>query len=169
MNFAQAQASQWPAFLKMDVRKYFDSIDHTVLLTQLYRLIKDRRVLELFEKIISHYGARGLPIGSLTSQHLANLYLSRIDHFALECLRVRGYARYMDDIAVWGSGCAELRSIRLALTEELSSLKLVPKPTPFINHSRHGMNWLGYRVFSDRVTLSQRSRVQLSLDSVGKP
>jgi retron-type reverse transcriptase len=86
-------------FLKLDVRKYFDSIDHTVLKSLLCRIIKDTRCLELLFSVIDSYvschtapdsASRGLPIGNLTSQFFANLYLSPLDHFVLEQLKPEG-------------------------------------------------------------------------------
>ena len=83
-------------FLKLDVRKYFDSIDHTVLKQLLCRIIKDARCLELLFGVIDSYKIdfegdsvgrkKGLPIGNLTSQFFANFYLSALDHFCLEKL-----------------------------------------------------------------------------------
>ena len=83
-------------FLKLDVRKYFDSIDHTVLKQFLCRIIKDARCLELLFGVIDSYKIdfegdsvgrkKGLPIGNLTSQFFANFYLSALDHFCLEKL-----------------------------------------------------------------------------------
>jgi retron-type reverse transcriptase len=91
--FSRCKSSPW--FLKLDMRKYFDSIDHGVLKKQLARLIKDRGVLKLLDGIIDSYektpGA-GLPIGNLTSQFFANLYLSSLDHFILEILNRRPIA-----------------------------------------------------------------------------
>ena len=86
-------------FLKLDVRKYFDSIDHRVLKSLLCRIIKDTRCLELLFSVIDSYiscyseldsVSRGLPIGNLTSQFFANLYLSPLDHFVLEQLKPEG-------------------------------------------------------------------------------
>lgn len=85
-------------FLKLDVRKYFDSIDHTVLKQLLCRIIKDARCLELLFGVIDSYKIdfegesagrkKGLPIGNLTSQFFANFYLSALDHFCLEKLEL---------------------------------------------------------------------------------
>jgi retron-type reverse transcriptase len=80
--FSQCKSHEW--FLKLDIRKYFDSINHTILKEHLDRLIKDYRVRRLFYGIIDSYcktPGTGLPIGNLTSQFFANLYLSRLDHF----------------------------------------------------------------------------------------
>ena len=104
--------------LKMDVAQYFPSIDHEILKAKLRRRIKDARVLALLERIIDtspvveggpgHFGEdhlplplerrRGIPIGNLTSQFLANLYLDDLDHFVKQTLKVRAYLRYVDDM-----------------------------------------------------------------------
>jgi retron-type reverse transcriptase len=100
--------------LKCDVTKYFPSIDHAVLMGLVGRVIADRRVLDLLARVLaSHADAEiqewpggaglfeyqtrrtGLPIGNLTSQFLANVYLNPLDHFVKQELGVRGYVRYM--------------------------------------------------------------------------
>ena len=165
VEYAQKKARQFPFFLKMDVRKYFDSIAHDILLRKLARLFKDQRLIELFEVIIRHYATQGVPIGSLTSQHFANFFLTGIDHFALEGrwrqeTRRGSYARYMDDFAVWSDSADELQEVQRQVAEQLSQLGLALKANSFINRTPHGMNWLGYRVFPDRITLNRRSRVR---------
>ena len=85
-----------PFFLKLDVRRYFDSVPHDVLYLRLDRLIKDPRLLCLLQRIIGSFSTtpgRGLPIGSLTSQHFANAYLGALNRFVKERLRVTGYVR----------------------------------------------------------------------------
>ena len=81
--------------IKLDIRKYFDSIYYQELLARLKRRYKDRRLLGLFRRIVcSHTGnGRALPIGSLTSQHFANFYLGWFDRFVKERLGVQGYVR----------------------------------------------------------------------------
>ena len=91
-------------FLKLDFRKYFDNLDHTVLMKQLGRLFKDIGLLNIFEDIIRGYSVsrnRGVPIGNLTSQYFANHYLSPADHYVKETVKIKAYVRYMDDIALW--------------------------------------------------------------------
>ena len=151
-------------FLKMDIRKYFNSISHTVLIKQLERRFKDKRLLDLFWRIIESYGGRhgrGLPIGSLTSQHFANLHLSDLDRLIKERLRAFGYVRYMDDFVVWGNSSAQLRdalnAIRMYLGEEL---KLALRPEPYINRSAHGMDFLGCRVYPWGLKLNRASRTR---------
>jgi RNA-directed DNA polymerase len=90
--YAFHQCKSATYFLKMDIRKYFDSIDHTVLKMQVTRLIKDERVLFLLYGITDSYNTlpeKGVPIGNLTSQFFANLYLSGMDHYILETLLTR--------------------------------------------------------------------------------
>ncbi len=137
-------------FLKLDVRKYFDSIDHGILTRILETRFKDRGVLAIFRRILASYQTepgKGLPIGSLTSQHFANLYLAPLDRFVKEELRIRGYVRYMDDMLILGDTSAALASIRQAVRGfALEALGLEFKPSVWINRTSLGVDFLGYRV-----------------------
>jgi len=148
-------------FLKLDVRRYFESIDHAAMFALLRRVLKDRAVLEIFRRIIASHAAapgRGLPIGNLTSQHFANLYLGELDHFAKESLRVRGYVRYMDDFVLWAHEKPILREWRAEIDGFLRErLKLETKP-PQINRTDRGMPFLGCRVFPRGLRLGGRGR-----------
>ncbi len=159
-------ARRYQLFLKLDIRKCFDSIPHAKLLELLERRFKDPRLLDLWRRIIGSYATspgRGLPIGSLTSQHFANFYLGHLDHFVKHELRVRGYARYMDDFALWGDDRQSLLSHRQTIAEWLPNrLGIEPKPNSFLNRTTHGMDWLGTRVFASHVTLNRRSRVRFA-------
>jgi hypothetical protein len=155
-------AGQHPFFLKMDVRKYFESISHDILISRLERVFKDIRLVDLLERIIFSFqgeAGRGLPIGSLTSQHFANFYLGWFDRFVKETLRVKGYVRYMDDMLLWSHSAAELQTALDACREFLAvELDLEIKPHPYINRSAHGVDFLGCRVLPDHVILNRRSR-----------
>ena len=163
LDRARHFARGWAFFLKLDVRKYFDSIAHSILVDRLERLFKDQHLLALLRRIIAGYETTpgcGLPIGSLTSQHFANFYLDEFDRFVKEGLRVEGYVRYMDDCALW----AENRAI---LRVHLADLGRVPgvgtldlKAGPYINRTAHGMDFLGCRIFPGHMTLNRRSRVR---------
>lgn len=150
-------------YLKLDIRKYFDSIDHAVLKGLLARRFKDSRVLDCFHRIIeSHESSpgRGIPIGNLTSQYFANHYLAVLDHHVKEHLGVRAYLRYMDDFVLWHDDRACLRDWRERVTDFLAgTLRLEMKPD-CLNRVDRGMTFLGYRVYPDRVTLARRSRVR---------
>jgi RNA-directed DNA polymerase len=157
-------ARKYDWFLSMDVRRYFDSICHETLKTALARRIKDARLLALMGRIIDSYrGAlgRGLPIGSLTSQHFANFYLDRFDRFIKEGLRIRAYVRYMDDMVIWGEGRSGLNEVLASGSKFLADeLGLEFKPTPFINRTAHGLDFLGARLFPKHMTLNRRSRLR---------
>src|SRR5690606_7235150 len=91
-------------YLKLDVRKYFDSIHHDTLKTMLRRRFKDRVVLRHFDAIIDGYESspgRGVPIGNLTSQYFSNFYLAAMDHHIKEVIGVGHFVRYMDDFVLW--------------------------------------------------------------------
>lgn len=83
--YAFEKARKCKYFIKLDVRKYFDNIDHEILKSMLNHIIKDRKCLNLLFSIIDSYGwgqeGKGLQIGNLTSQFFANYYLSVLDHF----------------------------------------------------------------------------------------
>lgn len=157
-------SAQSPVVLKFDIRKYFDSISHEVLLERLNRRFKDPRLLMLFRRIIaSHQTAPGcgLPIGSLTSQHLANFYLGWLDRFVKEKLRPAGYVRYMDDCALWGTASGELREMLVRCEEFLTiKLRLRIKPDPLIVAARRGFEFLGCRVYPSHLKLNRRSRAR---------
>ncbi|HHU35982.1 MAG TPA: hypothetical protein GXZ47_02000 [Treponema sp.] len=151
-------------FLKLDVRKYFDSIDHIVLKQQIFRLIKDTRTLFLLVGIIDSYhtdSGKGLPIGNLTSQFFANLYLSSLDHYILEVLKPAGYVRYMDDFVLWGSCTGELQTmlnqIELFTTE---NLKLTLK-TPVLGKTTQGLPFLGFLIKARGIYLLRTSKSRM--------
>ena len=90
--------------LKIDIRKFYDNVDHSALKRIIRYTIADEQMLRLLDKIIDSNGKeKGLPIGNFTSQYLANLYLAYFDHWAKEELGVKYYFRYMDDIVVLGA------------------------------------------------------------------
>ena len=105
LSRAQHFARKFDWYLKLDIQKYFDTIDHNILLRLLSRKFKDQELLHLFEKLFDTYhirSGRGMPIGNLISQHLANFYLGTFDHWIKEALRVQGFLRYMDDFILFG-------------------------------------------------------------------
>lgn len=150
-------------YLQLDVRKYFNSIDHGILNQLLERRFKDRVVLGLFAGLVDTFHltpGKGIPIGNLISQHLANLYLGKLDHFIKERLRVNRYLRYMDDFVLWAGTREELREVHRQLLEFLQAeLELKVKP-PILNSCERGMTFLGYRVFPDSLGLARRTRTR---------
>jgi len=159
---AQALSRRFPWYLKIDMRSYFASIDHDVLRGLIRRRIKGRGVLALCDRILDAHHAtpgRGLPIGALTSQHFASLYLAGLDRYLLEELRVGGLVRYMDDVVVWGRSRAELREVLAAAREYTAGrLHLEIKPGWQIQRTVRGVTLCGFRVGLGALRLSQRRR-----------
>lgn len=148
-------------FLKLDVRKYFDSLAHSMIRAQLPKLFKDQRLLHIFDQIVDSYSVeegRGVPIGNLTSQYFANHYLSPADHFAKETLRIPAYARYMDDMVLWHSDKEMLleagRKFRGFIEDRL---QLTLKPF-CLNKNVKGLPFLGYLLYPETIRLAKRSR-----------
>ncbi|MEK7728837.1 MAG: reverse transcriptase domain-containing protein [candidate division KSB1 bacterium] len=155
--------------LKLDFKKYFPSIDHEILKALLRRRIGDLKALWLIDAIIDgsneqespmDYFAgddlftpitrqRGLPIGNLTSQFFANVYLDPLDHFIKEQLHCRAYLRYVDDSALFSQRKAELHAWReqvSVFTAEHHRIKLHHKHC-YIYPARVGRHFLGQKVF----------------------
>jgi RNA-directed DNA polymerase len=167
----QAWARQYAYVLKLDVRRYFPSIDHRLLKAGLRRHLKDPRVLDLLERIVDSAPVtgeapvpfpgddlltplerpRGIPIGNLTSQFFANLYLDPFDHWLLETERVHAYLRYVDDLYLLGDDLARLWALRGACAEYLAGLRLHLHPRKAqVFPTREAVDVLGYRVSRER-------------------
>jgi len=154
--------------LKCDIKKYFPSIDHEILKRLIRRYIAEAQTLWLIDRIIDgsnlqeevrdYFPAddlftmierrKGLPIGNLTSQFFANLYLNPLDHFVKERLRCCAYLRYVDDFALLAKRKAELWEWRnrIAIFLQAFRLKLHPQRC-YIFPARLGWHFLGQQVF----------------------
>ncbi len=148
-------------YLKFDIKKYFDSINHSILKTILSRYFKDNKLLSIFSKIIDSYHTRlgyGLPIGNLASQYFANMYLGELDNYIKHTLRIKYYIRYMDDFVIWTNSKSDLHFFGKKIqqfTEEKLNLKL---KTYFSNNVKHGLNFLSYRIFPNKMVLSSKAK-----------
>ena len=134
--------------LLFDFKKFFDNIDHSVIINNLHRSFSDERILGLTEHFIGMFGDVGLGLGSQISQVLALVSATQLDHFIKETLHIRGYARYNDDGYLIHPSKAYLKEclnrIR-ALAKELG-ITLNEKKTQIVKISR-GFTWLKVRVF----------------------
>jgi len=145
--------------LNADVRKFFDSISHEVLMRTLERSVRDPAVLTVLRRIVASYASgitapglhepHGIPIGNLTSQWFANIVASRIDHFAKQTLGCRRYLRYMDNILFLSDDKDELWEYRKRLEGFLWGLGLLLNPKTTIAPTAQGVPFLGLRVFPD--------------------
>jgi retron-type reverse transcriptase len=137
--------------LKCDVKRFYDSVDHEILLNQLGALTCDKAVLRLLQHIVSSFhteGAlgKGLPIGNLTSQVFTNVYLNELDQFAKHTLKLRHYARFADDFVVLSDKKGELAAILPRIREFLAErLKIALHPRKIALRPLHqGIDFLGY-------------------------
>jgi hypothetical protein len=103
---------------------------------------------------------RGLPIGNLTSQLWANVYLNPLDHFVVRELRCRAYVRYVDDLLLFAEDAATLHRWHAALVARLARLRLTLHPGAHSRLVRDGVPFLGFVVFPDRRRLKRRNPVQ---------
>ncbi len=147
-------------FLKCDIKKFFENIDHFILKELLINKFKDCKLLDLLDEIIDspvegYEEGKGLPIGNLTSQIFANFYLSQLDHFIKDELSVKGYVRYMDDFIIFGENKSFLHDILLKTGDFLrDNLFLsIKKEVLSLAPVRDGIPFLGFRIFPYLIRL----------------
>ncbi|WP_051676878.1 RNA-directed DNA polymerase [Maridesulfovibrio frigidus] len=162
----QKGVRRYPWFVKLDILRFFASIDHEILLNQLKRKIKGSccDLVGLIIDSFSEHPGKGLPIGSLTSQHFANFYMSSFDRFLMEKLRVKCHVRYMDDVIWWCRSREEAKLTLLAAREFLQDFLVLQcnEKAVQINRSSHGVTYCGYRVLPGSVRLTPRKRCRYS-------
>ncbi len=146
--------------LKMDVRKFYPSINHVILKQVIRRKIKDKDLLWLLDEIID--SAKGVPIGNYLSQYFGNLYLSGLDHWLKEEKRCKYMFRYCDDICVLHSDKEHLSELRKDISEYLqANLKLRLKSNwQIFPVDKRGIDFLGYRFFHDYTLLRKGTTVR---------
>lgn len=163
-EFMKADSNQY--YLKCDIRSYFDSVDHNILLNQISRRVSDEDLIELISKILSSYSAQqkgcGLPIGTLYSQLFANIYLNGFDHFVKQSLGADSYVRYMDDFILLSDSKSDLHYYKNAMQGYLrDELNLdLPDSKAWIEPVSKGATFLGYRIFPDHKLLRKRNKIK---------
>ena len=182
-------ARKYKYVLKCDLQKYFQSIEHETLLNIISRKIACQETMWLIREIIGSHTdqsfpfyfpgddlfspiqrKKGIPIGNLTSQFFANVYLNGFDHFVKEELRVP-YIRYVDDFVAFSDSKNDLQEVRLQMTDYLHSLRLkLHERKCRVYQVKEGVCFLGYRVFpthrllkKDNVLRMRRKLKKLSL------
>ena len=159
--------------LKIDVAKFYPSINHEILKSLLRRKFKDPDLLELLDKIIdSMPDKQGIPIGSYLSQYLANFYLSYFDHWLKEEKGVKHVVRYMDDIVILHKSKEWLHALKCSIDEYLAdNLKLRLKDNwQVFPTGVRGVDFVGYRLFYDFTLLRKSSakRFKRKMSSIKK-
>lgn len=142
--------------LKLDMKKYYPSINHDILREKYARLIKDKDLLWLINEIIdSTDGDTGIPIGNYLSQYSGNLYLSYFDHWIKEEKHIKHYYRYMDDIVILSESKSKLHKLIGEIKMYCASkLKLQIKDNwQIFSTYKQGIDFLGYRFFNKYILL----------------
>lgn len=182
LDRAQALAQQYPYVLQCDLRQFFPSIDHAILCQILARKLADPQLLWLVDQILAGGAGvldevyamvyfrgddlfainrpRGLPIGNLTSQFWANVYLNELDQFVLRVLHCSGYLRYVDDFLLFAESKAELWRWKAALGEQLATLRLtMHQQASTVYPVTNGIPFLGFRIYPTHRRLKRRNGV----------
>lgn len=182
LDKAQSLMRRYPYVLQCDIRQFFPSVDHAVLESILFRKIADGPTRELIGKIIRSGSGihdeqyqtvyfpgddlfavnrpRGLPIGNLTSQVWANVYLNELDQFVKRQLHCQGYVRYVDDFLLFADSKPQLWAWKAAIVEFLNRLRLVVHEKPSTVYPvATGIPFLGFRLYPHYRLLKRRNGV----------
>lgn len=166
-------------YLKLDISKYFYRVDHEILIDILKRKIADEELLDLLSIIINcedtHFGLPlgadvgnvaydellgevGLPIGNLTSQMFANLYLNELDQFCKHKLKLKYYIRYMDDIIILHHDKKFLERVKQEIAAFLEdNLRLQLNNKTCIRPTSMGVEFVGFRIWSTHIKLRKKT------------
>lgn len=177
LNRCQMFARRFKYLMFCDVRQYFPSVDHEILRSIIERKISDTETLWLIDSILEsgkdilkdNYDMvyfpgddlfavnrpRGLPIGNLTSQFWANVYLNCFDHFVKRQLKCKGYIRYVDDTVLFDNDIEKLWQWKKAVVEKLAELRLTIHPETHPRPVEEGVTFLGFTVFPQRKRLKR--------------
>lgn len=153
--------------IKGDIHHYFQSVSHDILKAEIRRYISDKALLKILDRIIDHNGifppGVGIPVGNLTSQLFANVYLNKLDQFVKHELKVKYYVRYMDDFIILSEDPAELRRL-LAIIEEFlrRELRLELNPKTTILAAKNGINFVGYIHYKDHKKIRKDARRRIT-------
>lgn len=146
--------------LKLDIKKFYPSVDNDLLKASFREKIKDNRCLWLIDKIIDSH--KGLPIGNYTSQWFSNFFLEGLDHYIKEKLGVKYYLRYVDDLVLLGPNKKKLHKAMQAIREYLAALDLVVKDNwQLFKVNCRPIDFLGLKFYRDRTTLRKRTALRI--------
>ena len=143
--------------LKCDIKKFFNSVDLKILVEILSRKIKDKKVIWLIKQILGK-SQKGMPIGSLTSQLFANVYLNELDKFVKHSLKMKYYIRYMDDFIIFSENKSELHYILNEIENFLKTkLELELNNKTRIHPVKTGVEFVGYIHFYNKIRIRKSS------------
>lgn len=169
-KFARSERATW--VLQLDISKYFYSVNHALLKERALRYIGDHELRMLMTSLIDSFrtdgsydhlfaestlyrqtAAKGMPIGNLTSQLFANIFLNDFDHWVKETLHVKRYVRYVDDMVILGESREELQTICSQITAKLASDGLIIHPHKIrLAPTCAGIPFLGYVIWQNHIS-----------------
>jgi len=149
--------------LKCDIRRFFASIDQNVLINILKQYIQDENIISLLQEVIFSFKPNGLPLGNLTSQLFANMYLNELDQFVKHKLEVKYYTRYADDFLIMSEDKKYLEHLINPISQFLQNeLKLTLHPDKvFIKTLSSGIDFLGWINFFDHKVIRKTTKKRM--------
>jgi retron-type reverse transcriptase len=144
-------------YLKLDIRKFFYSVDQNSLEIELRKILKCEKTINILRKFYINDGGKGLPLGNVTSQILANLALNPLDHYIKRVLKIRHYIRYMDDLILLSLNKLELKNALEKIKNLLSGLKLELNGKTFLGLIAKGIDFVGYKTWFNSRLIRKRS------------
>lgn len=183
LDRTQSFARHYKYFLQCDVKQFFPSIDHAILRSEFSRFIRDENILWLCDQILqSGIGVlseeyemvyfegdnllaanrpRGLPIGNLTSQFWANVYLNDFDRYVKRELKCKAYIRYVDDFLLFSDDKPELSRWRKQIIQKLTESRLtLHEECAQIFPVSTGIPFLGFRIYPSHRLLKTRKAIR---------
>lgn len=146
--------------LKMDISKFYPSIDNDTLKGMFSNKIKDRNCLWLINIIID--SCKGLPIGNYTSQWFSNYYLEGLDHYIKEQLKIIYYIRYVDDLVLLSANKRKLHKAKIKISNYLDTIQLTIKNNWQVFKVRNrAIDFLGFKFYRDRTILRKRNALRI--------
>ncbi len=146
--------------LKMDIKKYYPSIDNDILKQAFRKIIKDKDCLWLIDQIID--SSEGLPIGNFTSQWFANFFLQGLDHYIKEKLQAKYYIRYIDDLVIFDGNKRKLHKDRINIDRYLYGINLKLKENwQIFKVSKRPVDFLGLKFYYEKTTLRKKSALRM--------
>jgi retron-type reverse transcriptase len=149
--------------LKTDIKSYFDNVDHEILIRILNKKIDDIEAIWLVYQVLKNFEGKekgkGMPLGNLTSQFFANVYLNELDYFVKHELKVKYYIRYVDDFIILHRSKKRLEFYRKKIEEFVNkelNLNLHPDKTNILSLA-NGLDFLGYKIFYHYKLLKKRN------------
>ncbi|WP_194847717.1 RNA-directed DNA polymerase [Candidatus Neptunochlamydia vexilliferae] len=151
---------------KIDIARFFDHIDHTILKKLIRKKVKNKKTLRLIDLIIDSFSLskrKGIPLGNVTSQVFANIYLHELDIFIKHHLKEPFYLRFCDDFIVVSNHADHLKKLIPLIGEFLSKrlkLELHPRKT-ILSKLSQGIDFLGYKLFPHHTLLRTTTKRRL--------